>query len=389
MKKMIVIKICLSLCMFIGINYTTTNGWQAGNRAYAGAPCNDHYEYFPEFDLALWCVCMGDVVVCSITELAEAVCIGHKPDGGGGGSGGSGGTGGTGDTGDTGTPPGSGGPTNPPPPDPPVTYNVTVLATQGGSAGGGGTFTQGASCNISASPAASYVFYNWTGGGVSSAANPYSFTVTGSCTITAHFMSKDTLCAALAALLANDPAGFKNRIDNLAPHLSDPNEWGYYQRPGETPVIKEGTPKYWPFKPSGSYTEIVHIHINECPFFSGGDIKMLFRMLNGGNINAETFRYGLLVGSNYYFLHITDINAFTNFCNNHTAKKIDEAIQALPMSTANVFVAKMINFLKSKNAGLTMIMGYPNPNNTAIDWQVKDADANDALININCPQNNP
>ena len=69
-------------------------------------------------------------------------------------------------------------------------YNITVSVDPeaGGTATGGGSFTYGETCNLTATPNTGYAFVNWTKNGtvVSNNAN-YSFTVTDNGNYVAHF----------------------------------------------------------------------------------------------------------------------------------------------------------------------------------------------------------
>jgi hypothetical protein len=69
--------------------------------------------------------------------------------------------------------------------------NVSANPTNGGNVTGGGTYDQGQSCTVSATPNTGYTFTNWTENGnvVSSQAN-YTFTVTGSRTLVANFQAQ-------------------------------------------------------------------------------------------------------------------------------------------------------------------------------------------------------
>ncbi len=70
------------------------------------------------------------------------------------------------------------------------TYTVGVSAnpTNGGTATGGGTFTHGQSCTVTATPASGYTFTNWTeNGNVVSTNTSYTFTVNGNHTLVANF----------------------------------------------------------------------------------------------------------------------------------------------------------------------------------------------------------
>ena len=72
----------------------------------------------------------------------------------------------------------------------PQNYTITVSAnpTNGGAVTGGGTYQQGQSCTVSATPATGYTFTNWTENGTAvSTSASYTFTVTGNRTLVANF----------------------------------------------------------------------------------------------------------------------------------------------------------------------------------------------------------
>ena len=71
------------------------------------------------------------------------------------------------------------------------TISVSANPTNGGTVTGGGTYQQGQSCTVSATPATGYTFLRWTENGnqVSTNAN-YTFTVTGNRTLVAQFQQQ-------------------------------------------------------------------------------------------------------------------------------------------------------------------------------------------------------
>ena len=80
-------------------------------------------------------------------------------------------------------------------PEPPTQYTVSVSAnpTEGGTAGGGGNYDEGASVTVTAEAAANYHFVNWTvGGEVVSTAASYTFPVTAGCDLVANFETDTT-----------------------------------------------------------------------------------------------------------------------------------------------------------------------------------------------------
>ncbi len=71
------------------------------------------------------------------------------------------------------------------------TINVSANPNIGGSVTGGGTYNQGQSCTVTASPNAGYTFANWTeNGNVVSTNRSYTFTVTANRTLVANFQAQ-------------------------------------------------------------------------------------------------------------------------------------------------------------------------------------------------------
>lgn len=71
-----------------------------------------------------------------------------------------------------------------------VTYNITTTASpsNGGTVSGGGSYEAGATCTVNATANPGYDFVKWTSGGTVLSTEPtYSFTVTGSLSLVAHF----------------------------------------------------------------------------------------------------------------------------------------------------------------------------------------------------------
>ncbi len=82
--------------------------------------------------------------------------------------------------------------------------NVSANPTNGGNVTGGGTYDQGQSCTVSATPNTGYTFTNWTENGtVVSTEARYTFTVTGNRTLVANF-SQQTY---IVSVSANPTAG--------------------------------------------------------------------------------------------------------------------------------------------------------------------------------------
>jgi hypothetical protein len=75
----------------------------------------------------------------------------------------------------------------------PQSYTITVSANpaNGGTVTGGGTYQQGQSCTVQATPASGYTFLRWTENGSQVSTNAsYTFTVTGNRTLVAQFQAQ-------------------------------------------------------------------------------------------------------------------------------------------------------------------------------------------------------
>lgn len=73
----------------------------------------------------------------------------------------------------------------------PPTYTITALAepTEGGTVSGGGSYTEGSTATLTASPNEGYSFHNWTeNGGTASSSTTFSFTVNSSRQLVANFV---------------------------------------------------------------------------------------------------------------------------------------------------------------------------------------------------------
>ena len=83
----------------------------------------------------------------------------------------------------------------------PQSYTISVSAnpTNGGTVSGGGTYQQGQSCTVTATPANGYTFVRWTENGTQVSTNAsYTFTVTGNRTLVAHFQQQTYTITATA-----------------------------------------------------------------------------------------------------------------------------------------------------------------------------------------------
>ena len=96
----------------------------------------------------------------------------------------------------------------------PQSYTISVSAnpTNGGTVNGGGTYQQGQSCTVTATPATGYTFVRWTENGNQVSTNAsYTFTVTGNRTLVAQFQQQTyTITASTYPILGGSVTGGGN-----------------------------------------------------------------------------------------------------------------------------------------------------------------------------------
>jgi hypothetical protein len=109
-------------------------------------------------------------------------------------------------------------------------------------------------------------------------------------------------------------------------------------------------------------------------------------------LNVVDFYYGIITPYGYYFLHITNPDAFWNFANHYDLnatrenlrREMDDKIGL--RGNSEYFTSKFIQFLNEKNSGLSVIMGkfMDESDNLPLEWQLKGAGNNDTLTNKDC-----
>ena len=239
------------------------------------------------------------------------------------------------------------------------TYTVSVAAnpSNGGTATGGGTFTYGQNCTVSATPASGYTFINWTDNGsyVSSDAN-FTFAVTSNCNLVAHFTT-NPLPNYTITVTAN-PTNGGTLVGG-----------GTYQEGQNctvraTPAIGfnfvNWTENGTPVSTSASYTFTVNANRNLVANFETVtiDIKVNINPAESANITGEgTYHYGDRVVltvepfENYRFLNWTEEGEVVCETTTYTfTATIDRTLTA--------------NLVNTEGIGEQTIVGislYPNP----------------------------
>ena len=124
-------------------------------------------------------------------------------------------------------------------------YTVTVSAnpSNGGTVAGGGTYQQGQSCTVTATPAAGYTFTNWTeNGNVVSNNATYSFTVTGDRVLVANF---DMIMVEISATVDPEEAasisgtGTYSYGETVTLILERNEDWAFVNWTEENEVVSE------------------------------------------------------------------------------------------------------------------------------------------------------
>lgn len=131
--------------------------------------------------------------------------------------------------------------------------SITIITTAsnpsaGGTTSGGGIYNRGAACSVTAAPNSGYNFVNWTEGStVVSTASTYTFTVSGSRTLTANFVTSTPQNVVITSVTIDASGNVNLVLDNLSAaanvtvcvshDLANPNGWVEYQADAPNGVV--------------------------------------------------------------------------------------------------------------------------------------------------------
>ncbi|MCL2098330.1 MAG: hypothetical protein FWH23_06185 [Bacteroidales bacterium] len=272
-------------------------------------------------------------------------------------------------------------------PPTPAIYTVTVTASQGGTAEGGGSFTEGQSCNISARPDAGFVFDRWESNhGYASTEMIYSFTVFTNETLTAAFVPASTYsdCGQRNSLNQNDTiTGAINALKIDAQNVEV--EVGRYEIIGPNgdilPGYNTGTSTKITFptpSPDYNYNWLFHTHIvGGTPVPSADDIFSICQGFLEQRVreDASSFAYGIVnANGTAYAVTIGDPSAFQRFIrdndlSNPDALWYEDLNDRLVQAGTNAGATERIFVEALRNSGLS-VMRSRNMTPTNARWQV-------------------
>ena len=259
----------------------------------------------------------------------------------------------------------------------PQNYTITVTAnpTDAGNVTGGGTYQQGQSCTVSATPATGYNFVKWTENGVQVSTNAnYTFTVTGNRTLVAQFQGQSYYIAT-----SSNPTNGGTTSGN-----------GLYQY-GESCTVTATPAQGYEFvnwKENGSVVST--------------EASYSFTVTNGRNLTAnftlqtieittsiEPTEGGTVTGGGTYnygdevtIAVVTNEDwAFQNWTENGTVVSEDKTFTFIATANRN-FVANLMYTESIGEQGNHTLVLYPNPVNDKLTIEAENAIGTVEIYNL-------
>ena len=259
----------------------------------------------------------------------------------------------------------------------PQNYTITVTAnpTDAGNVTGGGTYQQGQSCTVSATPATGYNFVKWTENGVQVSTNAnYTFTVTGNRTLVAQFQGQSYYIAT-----SSNPTNGGTTSGN-----------GLYQY-GESCTVTATPAQGYEFvnwKENGSvvsteasYSFTVTNGRNLTANFTLQTIEITTSIepTEGGTVTGGgTFNYG----DEVTIAVVTNEDwAFQNWTENGTVVSEDKTFTFIATANRN-FVANLMYTESIGEQGNHTLVLYPNPVNDKLTIEAENAIGTVEIYNL-------
>jgi hypothetical protein len=238
------------------------------------------------------------------------------------------------------------------------TYTITVSAdpSNGGTVSGGGTYLEGATCALTASPNTGYIFDNWTKNGAVVSSNPsFSFTVTESASYVAHFIVQTnnyTITASADPVAGGAVTGAGNYEQGAVCTLAASPNTGYEFVNWTKNGTVVSTNASFSFNVSENASYVAHFSILTFTVSVSAD------PLEGGVvIGGGTYNYGAMVtvmvipNSQYAFLNWTENGSVVS----------DDLSYSFTATSDRNLVAHLSFVTGVEEIDAKSVMAYPNP----------------------------
>ena len=243
---------------------------------------------------------------------------------------------------------------------PTYTINVSANPANGGSVTGGGTFTEGQSCTVVASPNANYTFVNWTENGtVVSGSASYTFTVNGNRTLVANF---NYVAPTYTVNVSANPTNGGNVTGDgtytegqSCTVVASPNAGYNFTNWTENGAVVSG---------NASYTFTVNANHNLVANFELQTVTISVTVdpAQGGTITGDgTYNYGEQVT---LVLTPAEDYAFQNWTEN--GAEVSTSLTYTFTATANRNLVAHLLYTEGVGEQENNVMVYPNPTNGAV-----------------------
>ena len=240
----------------------------------------------------------------------------------------------------------------------PTSYTITVSAdpSNGGTVSGGGTYLEGATCALTASPNTGYIFDNWTKNGAVVSSNPsFSFTVTESASYVAHFIVQTnnyTITASADPVAGGSVTGAGNYEQGAVCTLTATPNTGYAFVNWTKNGTVVSTNASFSFNVSENASYVAHFSILTFTVSVSAD------PLEGGVvIGGGTYDYGAMVtvmvipNSQYAFLNWTENGSVVS----------DDLSYSFTATSDRNLVAHLSFVTGVEEIDAKSVMAYPNP----------------------------
>ncbi len=258
----------------------------------------------------------------------------------------------------------------------PQNYTISVSANpaEGGTVTGGGSYQQGQTCTVHATPATGYNFVRWTENGSSVSTNPnYSFTVTGNRTLVAQFEGQSYYIATNS----NPSSGGTTSGNGLYTHGQ---QCTVTATPAEGYAFENWTEGGSQVSTDASYTFTVTSGHNFVANFTVQTFEIVtnINLAEGGTVTGGgTYQYGDQVTVNV--VTVEDY-AFRNWTEN--GEVVSEEKTYTFTATANRNLTANLEYTVGIGEHQATTLIYPNPASDKLTVEANEAIGNVEIYNL-------